>query len=89
MDKRLSETVERLRRELSSADDVDPETLALLRSVTDDIDRLVAKRGKTTASEVEPVTSGLRDLVLRFEADHPQLSVAIGKVADALAAMGI
>jgi hypothetical protein len=31
----------------------------------------------------------LKDLLLRFEADHPQLSVAVGRVADALAAMGI
>jgi hypothetical protein len=31
----------------------------------------------------------LKDLLLKFEADHPQMSVTIGRVADALAAMGI
>jgi uncharacterized protein DUF4404 len=31
----------------------------------------------------------LKDALLRFEAEHPQMSNAIGKVADALAAMGI
>jgi hypothetical protein len=86
---RLVETLGRLHSELSAAEDVDPETRALLQTLTDDIDRLLSKRGKATPSEVEPVSSGLRDLVLKFEGDHPQLSATIGKVADALAAMGI
>ncbi len=89
MDKQqLRDTLNRLHGELSAADDVDPETLAILRTVTGDIERLLNNSGKTTAAEVEPVASGLRELVLKFEAEHPQLSVSVGKVADALAAMG-
>ena len=42
----------------------------------------------STSAEAEPVTSKLRDLLLKFEAEHPELSAAIGKVADTLAAMG-
>lgn len=90
MDKRqLLETLHRLHGELSATDDVDPETQELLNTVTGDIERLLKKSGQTSASEVEPVASGLRDLVLKFEAEHPQLSVSVGKVANALAAMGI
>jgi hypothetical protein len=85
----LLATLERLHGELSATEQVDSETLELLEKVTADIERLLKKSGRATAAEVEPVSSGLRDLVLKFEADHPQLSANIGKVADALAAMGI
>jgi hypothetical protein len=60
-----------------------------LQSITDQMQRAVAKRGPMTKAELEPTATGLKDLLLRFEADHPQLSVAVGRVADALAAMGI
>jgi hypothetical protein len=86
---RLLETLEELHAQLSRAERVDPDTLKMLRALTDDIDRLVEKKGNGSAAEVEPVSNGLRDLILKFEADHPQFSNAIGKVADALAAMGI
>lgn len=86
---RLIETLQQVHAELSSAKSVDAETLALMRRLTDDIDRLLDERDDETRVDTEPVTSGLRDLVLKFEADHPQLAISIGKVADALAAMGI
>jgi hypothetical protein len=86
---RLLETLEELRVELSQAEGVDPETLAALQQLTNDLQRKAQDRGKLSTSEVEPESSGLKDLVLRFEADHPQLAVAVGRVADALAAMGI
>jgi hypothetical protein len=60
-----------------------------LRAITHDIERALDKREQAEADELEPATSGLRDLMLKFEAEHPQLSVAMGRVADALAAMGI
>jgi hypothetical protein len=90
MDKqRLQEMLSRLHGELSETEDVDPETVAMLERVTDDIERLLEKSGKTTAADMEPVSGRLQDLVLKFEGDHPQLSALVGKVADALAAIGI
>jgi hypothetical protein len=86
---RLSQTLEQLRAELSQAERVDPETLAELRRLTDDIQRKLADREELTSDEVEPASSGLKDQLLKFEAEHPQLAAAIGRVADALAAMGI
>jgi hypothetical protein len=86
---RLIETLQQLHEELSSDKSVDPETLALMRTVTDDIDRLLDQKERESQVDTAPVTSGLRNLVLKFEADHPELSISIGKVADALAAMGI
>jgi hypothetical protein len=84
---RLLQTLEQLHKELSQTEHVDPETLAELETLTSEIRSALDQRSAKSAAEVEPV-SGLRDLLLRYEADHPQLSAAIGRVADALAAMG-
>jgi hypothetical protein len=87
MDKqRLVRTLEQLRQELSQAERVEPETLAELEALTGEIRR--ALEGDESTEEVEPV-SGLRDLLLKYEAEHPQVATAIGRVADALAAMGL
>ncbi|MCI0334953.1 MAG: DUF4404 family protein [Planctomycetes bacterium] len=80
--------LQELRAELSTAKDVDPETLARLDQLTKDIQGNVNRGDHPDAREVEPDSSGLKDLLLKFEAQHPQLSVSIGRVADALAAMG-
>ena len=92
MDQReLFETLTKLHSELSKSDEVDPAALDMLRTLTTDMNRLLGKQGAeaTVPEDVEPVARGLKDLMLRFEADYPQLSVAVGKVADALAGMGI
>jgi hypothetical protein len=85
---RLLQTLEELRAELLLAKNVDPETMAQLEQLTKDIQRAVHQGERSTAAELEPDSSGLKDLLLKFEADHPQLSASIGRVADALAAMG-
>jgi Domain of unknown function (DUF4404) len=90
--RRLKETLEQLHVELSQTDRIDPEALSLLRALTDDINRVLEKRGggqPVDDDEADPVTSGLKDLLLKFEAEHPEFSAAVGKVADALAAIGI
>ncbi len=86
---RLLRTLEELHQELSQAEGVDAETLAELQQLTDDLQQKLRTKGQLSTREVEPASSGLNDLLLKFEADHPQLSVAVGRVADALAAMGI
>jgi hypothetical protein len=85
---RLLQTLEELRAELLLAKSVDPDTMAQLEQLTKDIQRAVHQGERSTESEVEPDSSGLKDLLLKFEVDHPQLSASIGRVADALAAMG-
>ena len=84
----LLQTLEELRAELSLAKSVDPETLAQLEQLTKDIQRVMHDREKITPEDVGPDSNGLKDLLLKFEAEHPQLSASIGRVADALAAMG-
>jgi uncharacterized protein DUF4404 len=83
--KRLLDTLDALRAEVARADEVDPAMVDELQRVTDEIRqsdvRAVEKRG-------DDGPQGLKGLLLRFEAEHPQFSVAVGRVADALAAMG-
>ena len=87
----LVDRLAQLHAELARTPQADPETLELLRKLTADISRLLEVQAACAddAEGVEGVTSGLKDLLLRFEAEHPQLATAIGKVADALAAIGI
>jgi hypothetical protein len=85
---RLLATLKQLRAELASEEDVDPETLGRLDQLTSDLERSVSRGDRQAARAMEPDSSGLRQLLLKFEADHPQLSASVGRVADALAAMG-
>jgi hypothetical protein len=86
---RLRLTLRQLHDELTQAEGVDPATLAQLRAHIDDMERALEKHETQSPADVEVHASGLKDMLLKFEADHPQLSVAAGRVADALAAMGI
>ncbi len=90
MDKdRLLHTLEELRAEVAQTESVDPDTLALLENAMLDLQQELDKHGAKRPENLEPASSGLKDALLKFESEHPKLSVAVGKVADALAAMGI
>ena len=84
---RLLETLDLLRAELSRSGQCDPETLAHLEQVTKDIRQSADDEDESVPDD--EAASGLRELLLKFEADHPHLSATVGRVADALAAMGI
>jgi hypothetical protein len=86
----LTEKLSQLHAELSQADRVDPEALELLGKLTEDIRRI--EQGQEPAAAVDEemdVAGGLKELLMKFEAEHPQLSITVGKVADALATLGI
>jgi hypothetical protein len=85
--KRLLETLDALRAEVADSGEVDPAMMAELRQHTDEI-RQADEKQKSLAATGGSAPSGLKNLLLRFEADHPQLSASVGKVVDALAAMG-
>jgi hypothetical protein len=89
MDKqRLLATLQQLRAELVNEEDVDPNTLERLDQLTSELERGVNRPDSKAARQPAPDSSGLKELLLKFEADHPQLSTSVGRVADALAAMG-
>jgi len=90
MDKQqLTETLRQLHDDLMQAEQLDPDTLKLLQTVTQDINRLLQQSETISTADVEPVSRGLNSLLLKYEAEHPKLASAIGNVADALANMGI
>lgn len=86
--KQLLETLDALRAEVAQASEVDPAMLAELRRLTDEIKASIDNDEEIPVDEPKSGSYGLKDLLLHFEAEHPQLSAAVGKVADALAAMG-
>ena len=86
---RLLETLAALQAEVAQADSVDPETAQQLEAAIRDLQAELDKRGEKATPDIDPVSSGFKEILLRFEADHPQLSAAVGKVADALAGIGI
>jgi hypothetical protein len=86
---RLLQTLKQLRAEIAHAESVDPDTLAQLEAAIGNLQEELERRGAKPPADIEPATSGLKDALLKFESEHPQLSAAVGRVADALAAMGI
>lgn len=86
---RLLDSLDALRAEIAKADEVDPQMLAELRRLTDDIrSQSGVEEAESNDDASDMPQSGLKNWLLQFEADHPQFSVAVGKVADSLAAMG-
>ncbi|MEX2306624.1 MAG: DUF4404 family protein [Pirellulales bacterium] len=85
---RLLKELDQLKAELSKTESADPQTVARLEKAIDDVQRALDACDERSAAELEPI-SGLKDLLLKFEAEHPQLATTIGRVADALAALGI
>lgn len=85
----LLAALNQLQDELARAGSIDPAVRERLQRATDELRQALDRDELPAADELEPASSGLRSLLLRFEADHPQLSDVVGRVADALAAMGI
>lgn len=90
MDKqRLQEAITRLHDELSNQAKIDDETRQLLKKFTTDINQLFDDEASEKAEKIEPLTENLHDLILKFEAEHPELTAALDRVATALANLGI
>ena len=81
----LLDKLDQLRSELA-ASELDEKTHAQLSSLVADIQRVLdSEEGKAD----EPLSAQAEDMVLKFEADHPQLTSALNQVAVALSNLGI
>jgi hypothetical protein len=81
----LLDKLEQLRNELA-ASQLDDKTHAQLSSLVADIERaLESEEGQSD----EPLSAQAEDMVLKFEANHPQLTSALNQVAVALSNLGI
>lgn len=85
----LQESLASLHSALSNRDQIDDDTRGLLSALSDDIDRLLDDSTENSPDDVQPVTEQVDNLLLKFEADHPDLTAALNRVASALANMGI
>ena len=84
----LQDSLAKLHDQLSDQQ-LDDSTRQLLRKFADDINRLLDEEDETTVEDIDSPSEQVQDLVLKFEADHPQLTAALNQVASALANMGI
>lgn len=85
MDQDLRRRLAELHQKLESEPEVDAESKRLLEALTEDIDRLLDPDDQDPESLGDRLAEGVR----RFEESHPELAVALGRIADALSNMGI
>ena len=90
MDKRrLHETLEQLQGELQQIESVDENDRQTLQRLMSDITELVAARDSDKHHVYERLVERLKEGIEEFEASHPQATMLMGQVVDALAKMGI
>jgi hypothetical protein len=82
----LHAKLEELRTQLAGAAKLDDKTYAQLRALVTDIEQAIES---DEPREGDSLSEQAEDLVLKFEADHPQLTSALNQVASALANLGI
>lgn len=84
----LQDSLQKLHSELQRIDSIDADQRQVLESLIGDINKLI-NAGAQTDSDTEQVTERLRDGIALFEASHPQATLLMGQVIDALAKLGI
>lgn len=87
--KRVLAALDVLSAELADAEQVSDEARQKLEQVAADIRQRLRDDVAATAKAGGESISGLQQALLEFEAEHPQLTGAIGQVASALANLGI
>lgn len=85
----LLKSLETLNEEIAEVERVGPETKAALAKVTADVRRVLDPADPATADDVDAHSEGVRGYLLELEAEHPKMAEMLGRIADALANMGI
>lgn len=75
-----------LHAELESVKNLDEELHEELRQLAADIEKRLAEEEPL---EVHSWRARLKDMAVRFEAEHPRLAGTLGEVADTLGKLGI
>jgi hypothetical protein len=84
----LQSLIATLHKELTAAASVDADSRALLQQLIQDIEDL-AGGDEPPAERVESASGQLESAALKFESEHPKLSMALGEIMDALGKLGI
>jgi hypothetical protein len=85
-DKDLRDLLAQLHARLGHAASVDADSRKLLQTVSNDIEKTLARRSGKGPGAHE---SRLKELAVRFETEHPALAEAVRDVMDALGKAGI
>lgn len=78
-----------LEKEVQGVDKIDAETKASLAEAITGVRRVLDPAEATTPDDAKHSQEGLRGALMEFEAEHPKLAEAIGRLADGLANLGI
>jgi cytochrome c556 len=90
MDKQeLHTQLTHLHQELSTVENVDESTKAMLATVMQDIATLLTGEKPNDSESPAATSDSLREMVSEFEAEHPKLAQTLGQLADGLANLGI
>ncbi|MBL8197985.1 MAG: DUF4404 family protein [Chromatiales bacterium] len=81
---KLQQLLKELHQELGATTTLDPNSRQLVEQVLQDVDR-IGQHPEPPAS----IEARLREVMLRFESEHPRLATTVGQVADALGKLGI
>ena len=85
----LRRRLEELHAELARTDEVEPEARAALEAVLADLRELLERSEAAGRREHASLADRLRVAGRHFEESHPTLTATVGRVVDALAALGI
>jgi len=83
---RVSELLEQLHEELSTADALDEATAEKLREAVEEIEKALAASAPLTS---QPLVQRMRDALYHLPESHPTIRNTVGRIADALAQIGI
>jgi len=86
-DKSLKELLNSLHAVLEKTDEVDPETLELVRNLDEEINRLV--ESDSTEDEFDNVVDHAKSVETRFAVDHPVAERFLREIIEALSKVGI
>ena len=77
--------------ELTSADEVDTDTIEALGQLVTDVGGLVDRANATqdAAHDADPETHAVLDRIMQFESTHPRVTQFLSQVTDVLVVLGI
>ena len=86
-DKSLKELLNSLHSVLEKTDEVDPETLELVRNLDEEINRLV--ESDSSEGDFDNVVDQAKSVETRFAVDHPVAERFLREIIEALSKVGI
>ena len=89
MKSNLEKELKDLHHELSTIKDLDNESILQLKTLRDDIDKIIQPSIISTEEEHGELMTSLHQFVEKFEETHPKLIVAANRAIRVLGQMGI